>query len=286
MIKIFFCLVIFVFSSAGFYIIISYMIKRISKTSEQITKLQKGIKLSQVIKELSQKSKKQIINIKLLIGLFCFFILFIVTGKVFISLPFAILGFFVPGFTMAYVKKKEIDKFNNQLIDGLIIIANSLRAGASFAQALEILSRDSKPPLSTEITKVTQEVKLGTPMAQALLNMSSRVESKELDFVVTTVNIARETGGSLPELLNRVAETMRERNKLQGKINALTAQGKMSGYIVGSMPFLLMALLYLIAPEIIEPMFTTLIGNVMIGVIVILVAIGGILIKKIVTIDI
>ena len=123
-------------------------------------------------------------------------------------------------------------------------------------------------------------------MIQALLNLKERVKSKELGMFVTAVSIGHETGGNIPELLIAISNTLRERNKIQGKIKALTSQGKMSGYIVGAMPFILIITLYLMDPGLIEPMFNTIIGQLMLVVVLIMITVGAILIRKIVDIDI
>jgi len=211
---------------------------------------------------------------------------FLFTGRFFIGLIFGILGLFLPKVVAKILYNKKIDKFNKQLIEGLSSIANSLRAGSSFQQALEVLIRESSPPISEEFAQVTHEVRLGVPVAEALDNLTKRVDSKELHISVTAINIAREAGGKLAEILNNITSTMRERNKLQGKIKALTAQGRMSGIIVGSLPILLAFVLYFMDPEMMRPMFTTPIGYILIGLVVLMLAIGAFLIKKIITIDI
>jgi tight adherence protein B len=181
---------------------------------------------------------------------------------------------------------KRVKQFNIGLIEVVNMISNSLRAGTSLAQSMDVVVSNSVPPVSDEFSIVVNELRLGVSLEQALNNMSSRLKSKDLDLFVTTVNIARQTGGSLPEILSTIAQTMVERNKVQGKIDALTAQGKMSGYIVSAMPFILMALLALMSPELVEPMFSTGLGLLMLSVTVFLVAIGALLINKIVSIDI
>lgn len=286
MIKIFLILTIFLVSTFGVYWLISFLFAKWGAVQKRLTK-ESLLETLKHLPELSQiSSKKKVILIKLFFGLNGFILFFLFTDKLFLSLPFGLIGFFLPGFLSGLLTKKQINKFNHQLIDGLTVIANSLRAGTSFQQGLEILVRESKPPLSNEFAKVTSEIRLGIPISQALINLTERVKSQDLRLVITTVNIARETGGNLSELLCTIAETMRERNKLQGKIEALTAQGKMSGFIVGAMPFFLLFIFYFMAPEMIEPMFNTTLGNLMLGVVIILVALGGFLIKKIVTIDI
>lgn len=282
MIKIFLILTIFLVSTFGVYWLVLQLFTKLKYT--QVKFDQK--KFNKLTKVLQTSSKKQFLKLKLFSALCGLVLFYFITDKLFLSLPFGLIGFFLPSFLSGLSTRKQIDKFNNQLIDGLTVIANSLRAGTSFQQGLEILVRESKPPLSNEFAKVTSEIRLGIPISQALINLTERVKSKDLRLVITTVNIARETGGNLSELLCTIAETMRERNKLQGKIEALTAQGKMSGFIVGAMPFFLLFIFYFMAPEMIEPMFNTTLGNLMLGVVIILVTLGGFLIKKIVTIDI
>jgi len=224
--------------------------------------------------------------IKLSSGVITGGFVFLFTGKFFIGLIFGILGLFFPKVIARISYNKNIDRFNNQLIDGLSSIANSLRAGSGFQQALEVLVRESSPPMSEEFGQVIHEIRLGVPIAEALDNLVKRVDSRELRISIAAINIARETGGKLAEILNNIASTMRERHKLQGKIKALTAQGRVSGIIVGSLPLFLGFVLYLMDPEMMKPMFTTPIGYVLIGLVVFMLAIGGFIIKKIITIDI
>jgi len=215
-----------------------------------------------------------------------FLISYFLIQKLIICIPLMIAGFFLPGFYVNYRNKQKLSAFNNGLIEVINILINSLRAGNSLFQSLEIVTQNSKPPVSTEFQKMVSEIKLGIPIEQSLINLTSRIKSNDLEMFVTTINIARQTGGSLPEILTTISETIVERNKIQGKISALTAQGKMSGLIVSSMPFILMIILYIMSPELMEPMFNTVLGQVMITCILVLVAAGGFIIYKIVDIDI
>jgi len=272
-------------------ILSSALIKRIGEYKEKLVhKIREERMVSKrelFIRTLLFSPKTQLARlIKFLCAVIIIGLVFLFTGKFFIALIFGILGLFLPKFIAKILYNKKIDKFNNQLIEGLSSIANSLRAGSSFQQALEVLVRESSPPISEEFAQVNHEVRLGVPIAEALNNLTKRVDSRELHISVTAINIAREAGGKLAEILNNIASTMRERNKLQGKIKALTAQGRMSGIIVGSLPILLAFVLYLMDPEMMKPMFTTPIGYILIGLVVLMLAIGGFVIKKIITIDI
>jgi tight adherence protein B len=144
----------------------------------------------------------------------------------------------------------------------------------------------TKPPLADELAEVLKQVQLGTPMHVALVNMTRRVESRDLRIVVTAINLARETGGNLGEILLRLADTMKERKRIQGKIVSLTAQGKASGLVMSAVPFLLLIVLYAMEPQMVGLMFTTLLGNVMLCAVVVMVLLGSVLVKKIVQIDI
>lgn len=196
------------------------------------------------------------------------------------------VSFFIPSLWAKREFGLFMDKFNQQLINGLVLIANSLRAGMSFLQGMEIMVKESGMPLSGCFERVLQEINLGMSPQEALNGLVERIPNKELKIVVAAINITRQTGGNLSEILDNLSFTMRERKKIQGKINALTAQGKMSGWIVGIMPFILMFILNLMAPEMMWPLFHTLPGYVTIFVICFMVGIAALIIKNIVSIDI
>jgi tight adherence protein B len=196
------------------------------------------------------------------------------------------ISFFIPSLWAKREFGLFMDRFNRQLINGLVLIANSLRAGMSFLQGMEIMVKESGMPLSGCFERVLQEINLGMSPQEALNGLVERIPNKELKIAVAAINITRQTGGNLSEILDNLSFTMRERKKIQGKINALTAQGKMSGWIVGMMPFLLMFILNLMSPEMMWPLFHTLPGYITIFVICFMVGIATLIIKKIVSIDI
>lgn len=208
------------------------------------------------------------------------------TKRPFLAFLFALIGFFLPNFLSRYLQSKRLKEFDNQFIDGLTTIANSLRAGLSFPQALETIAREASPPLSEEFSQVNREINLGTDIEEALRELTRRVPSQELRLAIIAINIARETGGNLAEILTQLSHTIRQRNMLQGKINTLTAEGRLSGIVVGLMPILLGLAIHAIEPDLMKPMFHTLPGNIMLGIIVILLLLGAVVIKKIVTINI
>ena len=207
-------------------------------------------------------------------------------GKVIFSILLFIVGFVMVGKYFSKKAKKRLDKFEDQLIEGIGMITNSVKAGLSILQAIEDMVKNTKPPLSAEFGEALRQIKLGTPVNQALMEITKRVPSGDLRIVIMSINIARDTGGNIAEMLSRLAAVMRERKKIQGKIDALTSQGRTSGYIMAGVPFLLMGVLYFLEPEMMSLLFTSLIGNLMLVLALGMVALGMFIINKIVAIDI
>ncbi len=167
----------------------------------------------------------------------------------------AVVGFFLPRFWLNQRKGARLKAFNGQLADTITLIANALRAGSSFLQAIEMVVRETRPPISTEFGRVIREVNLGLPFDQALENMLRRVRSDDLELMVTAISIQHQVGGNLAEILDSIAYTIRERVRIKGEIRTLTAQQRMSGYVVAGLPIGLAAILNLIAPSFMSPMF-------------------------------
>ncbi|MEA2026530.1 MAG: type II secretion system F family protein [Chloroflexota bacterium] len=203
-----------------------------------------------------------------------------------------VLGWWVPRFYVNRRKAKRLQAFNDHLSDTITLVANALRAGASFLQAIELVVRETQPPISTEFNRVIREVNLGLPFEQALANMVRRVRSDDLELMATAISIQHQVGGNLAEILDSIAFTIRERIRIIGEIRTLTAQQRMSGYVVAGLPIFLVIILSLIAPKFMEPMFgdPTVFG-IPVGVIVlamgaIMMAIGFLAIRKIVDIEV
>jgi tight adherence protein B len=167
----------------------------------------------------------------------------------------AIVGFFLPRFWVSRRKSSRLKKFNDQLADTITLIANALRAGASFLQSVEMVVRETPAPMSTEFARVVREVNLGLPFDQALDNMVRRVRSEDLDLMVTAISIQHQVGGNLAEILDSIAFTIRERVRIKGEIRTLTAQQRMSGLIIGLLPIALFAMLSIIAPSFMGALF-------------------------------
>jgi tight adherence protein B len=167
----------------------------------------------------------------------------------------ALVGFFLPRIWLGRRKGGRLNQFNKQLPDTITLIANALRAGSSFLQAIELVVRESRPPVSTEFGRVIREVNLGLPFEQALENMVRRVRSDDLELMATAISIQHTVGGNLAEILDSIAYTIRERVRIKGEIRTLTAQQRLSGYVVGFLPIGLAGFIFIAAPKFFDPMF-------------------------------
>lgn len=216
-----------------------------------------------------------------LLGLFGYFVMNPVIAGL-----FAICGFFAPLFGVRYLKKKRVSQFNVQLVDALQAMANAFKAGLTFPQAVDQIARDAAPPLSQEFGLFVKESKLGVPLDEALVNMGKRVGSEDLDLVVVATNISRQLGGNMAEMFETIGATIRERFRLEGKIDAITSQGKMQGIVVACMPLVLGLVLNYMRPDLMEPMMNHIFGYVLVGIVFVLEVLGMVIIRKVVSIDV
>ena len=186
-----------------------------------------------------------------------------------------LIGFLLPRWWLNRRKNGRLNAFNKQLPDTITLIANALRAGSSFLQAIELVVRESRPPISTEFGRVIREVNLGLSFDVALENMVRRVRSDDLELMATAISIQHTVGGNLAEILDSIAFTIRERVRIKGEIRTLTAQQRMSGYVVGFLPIALAGFLFIAAPGFMEPMFDNRVSVVGLPLGVIILLLGG-----------
>lgn len=166
-----------------------------------------------------------------------------------------VIGFFIPRF---YVKRQQgirLNKFNDQLGDMLNLMVNGLRAGYSTMQAMEAISRELPAPICDEFRRVVQEMQIGIPMEKALDNLLRRIPSDDLDFVITAINVQREVGGNLSEILDTISFTIRERVRIKGEIRVMTASVRTSGAVLSLIPVFLALALWFVSPEYIGSFF-------------------------------
>ena len=185
------------------------------------------------------------------------------------------LGFIAPRFWLNFRKGSRLKAFNKQLPDTVTLIANALRSGSSFLQAIEMVVRESRPPISIEFSRVIREVNLGLSFEVALENMVRRVRSDDLELMATAISIQHTVGGNLAEILDSIAYTIRERVRIKGEIQTLTAQQRLSGYVVGFLPIALAGFLFIAAPGFMQPMFDPRASLLGLPAGVVILAIGG-----------
>jgi tight adherence protein B len=232
-----------------------------------------------------------IVGVPVLFFIFSFFLPAL--GNPLILLVGMLIGFMIPRFWLNRRKGGRLNAFNKQLPDTITLIANALRAGSSFLQAIELVVRESRPPISTEFSRVIREVNLGLPFDQALENMVRRVRSDDLELMATAISIQHQVGGNLAEILDSIAFTIRERVRIKGEIRTLTAQQRLSGYVVGFLPIALAGFLFIAAPGFMEPMFANppSIAGLPMGVVILIFGgfmmfIGFMIIRRIVDIEV
>ncbi|MBF7683650.1 type II secretion system F family protein [Acinetobacter sp. B5B] len=232
------------------------------------------------------------LNLKKILFIY-FTVISIIYIGVFLILPFSIITvisliilMIFPHLAIKNFRKKQILKLESQLPDALMLISGGLKSGASLGTALSQLTNECSSPLKNEISLIIREQKMGLPLSDALMNFQNRLPITSVILMTTSIRIALETGGELAETLTKAAETLRQIQQSEGKINALTAQGKMQAWVVGLMPVGLIAVLHQMEPEAMHQLWVTPAGWIALSGIALFEVLGMIVIKKIVNIDV
>ncbi len=194
--------------------------------------------------------------------------------------------FFFPKAYFKFLARRRARQINESLPDALQQISGSMKAGSTFTSAMQAMVEEQKGPIGQEFSLLLREQRLGARMEEALDNLGERVQTEEMDLVISAALISQEVGGNLAEILGRLSMTIRKKLEMEGKVKALTSQGVMQGKVVTALPFLIIAALMGVEQAAIEPLFTSLLGWCFLFVIIVLQIMGGTMIKKIVTIDI
>lgn len=197
-----------------------------------------------------------------------------------------IFGWILPSIVVKGKIKKRIKLLNEQLGDTITMISNSLKAGYSFFQAVDMVAEEMTGPIAEEFATLKKEINLGLPTEKALENLVLRVSSEDLELVVTALMIQRQVGGNLAEVLDNISSTIRDRVKIKGEMRTVTAQGRMSGWVISLLPLILYVLIYMINPEQMSLLYTRTLGQIMIGIAVVMETIGILFIRKVVRIEI
>lgn len=216
----------------------------------------------------------------------CAGLLYLIFGIIYFGLIGFVIGFKIPRWWMQQIKKDRLNRFNDGLQDMITTIIGSLRAGFSFVQALKAVVDESESPIKEEIELVLKEIQYGRTMEAALQQLKERMPSEDLDLMIQAILIQRQIGGNLALILETIVQTIRDRNKIQRQIRTLTAQGRLSGIIIGALPIVLGTLLYLIQPDYIGTLFHHRIGVIFLLGGSISACIGFILIRKLTTIEV
>jgi tight adherence protein B len=197
-----------------------------------------------------------------------------------------VVGYMLPRQWVSGRRKKRQDHINAQLVDMLGMVSNSLKSGYGLMQSFEFAGRQLPDPLGLEIRRMLREATLGMTAEQALAALGMRMDSRDMDMVLTAINIQRAVGGNLAEILDKVAFTMRERTRIRGEINTLTAQQKMTGVVIGALPIFMFIVFMIINPDYMSLLFTTTAGRIMMLVGAGMEVLGYITINRIMAIEI
>jgi tight adherence protein B len=197
-----------------------------------------------------------------------------------------LVGYMLPSYYIGSKRKTRMNRINASLVDMLGLVSNSLKSGYGLMQSFEFFSRQTDGPLSMEIRRMLREANLGLSAEDALNALGERVDSKDLDMVLTAITIQRAVGGNLSEILDQVAFTMRERERIRGEIATLTSQQRMTGIVIGALPIIMFVLFMVMNPPYMSLLFTTLPGKVMLVTAIFLELLGYFSIKRLMAIEI
>lgn len=211
-------------------------------------------------------------------------------GKMFLAIFLAVVTFFIgwksPRYIVDYFEKRRVKKYQTQMVDALNLLANGLRAGLTMPQSIGMVVDEMPAPVSQEFNLILQQAKIGVPLDEAMENLKKRVNTEDNEMFVTSVNILRETGGNLAETFDTIVFVIRERIRLQLKIETYVSAGKMQAYIIGAMPFLMMLMFGSGDPEYFPMLFGTALGILSLIIICGMVGVGMYVILKIIDIKV
>jgi tight adherence protein B len=198
----------------------------------------------------------------------------------------AALGFTLPVLVLRHLEQKRAQRLDEQLVDGLTTLASAVRAGLNLVQAIELLVQNAADPLRAEFQQLLREYRMGLELGQAMRNAADRIGLQNYRLVFTAIQMHRQRGGDTAESLDRIADSVREIQRLEGKLEALTAQGRAQARFMGVMPLVMLAIFYVIDPQGVKLLFVEPMGRVLLLIAAGLVAIGFVWIRRIMAVDI
>ena len=202
------------------------------------------------------------------------------------ALVMGVIGYFIPGLYVKFRQRQRLKAFNNQLGDTLLLLSNALKAGYSFAQAIDTVSKNASAPISEEFARCVREMNLGGTVEEALGHMVKRIESDDLDLMVTAVAIHRTVGGNLAEILDNIAFTIRERVRIKGQISTLTASARSSGQLITALPIILAVFMYFATPTYFKPMTESIVGWIIIAIAIFMIFLGNLVMSRVTAIEV
>ncbi|MFQ5895098.1 MAG: type II secretion system F family protein [Nitrospinota bacterium] len=258
-------------------------------SSGTLNRLLRRLPTAQTIPRLMEQADMQVPASRFLMwfplcGSGGFVLFFLLTRSLAMGLVGGILGFTLPYFYLKFKRKSRIKLFERQLPDAIKLFSNALRAGHAFPSAMVMVAQEMAPPVGTEFRRAYEEGNLGISSQETLRNMLQRVESLDLQFFVTAVAIQRETGGNLAEILDKLGYVIRERYKLLRQVQVLSTQGRISGYVIGALPFVVAVLIFFLNPGYVSLLWTTTVGKILMALALVLMVIGFFVMRKIINI--
>ena len=224
--------------------------------------------------------------IMVLSAVLSFVVAYILSKKFYMAVLVAVFVMMMEWVYVIIRTQRRETAFRNQLGDCLTMVANAMRAGFSFLQAMDLIAKEMEPPISDEFKHVMRDISLGTSMERALEDMDKRVESPDFSLVITAVLIQQQVGGDLAKILDTISDTIQDRIRMRREVHTLTAQGRISGWVLAALPVGMCILLNIISPGYLDPLFNEKIGQMAIGGAIFLIIIGFIVIQRIVDIEV
>jgi tight adherence protein B len=203
-----------------------------------------------------------------------------------IALGLGFVGFILPMVFLRQAQRRRVAKLDSQLVDALSMLANSLKAGFGLIQSMDLISKELDHPIATEMRRTLSDINVGSTTEESLQALAKRSGSADLDIVITAMLIQQSTGGNLAEILENVGHTMRERIRIRGEIDTLTAQQKLTGIILGLLPLGVAVLFQILSPGYLTPLYTTFLGKMMLTVAFVMEVIGVMIIQRILKIEV
>ncbi len=223
--------------------------------------------------------------LRIALGVIGFLFGFLVLHPIFGAVLF-FAGFFAPALLLKRLRAERVRKVEEQLVSGLELLGNSLKSGLTLPQSIELLVKEFPPPISQEFSLVLSETRLGVEFTDALANMATRLNSTIISILATGVAVTKKCGGDITEIFQNIATTIREQATIEGKLEAVTAQGRFQGFILSLMPFGLIGILWFVDRAHVETLFGYQLGMYAVGLVIIMVGLAQLWINRLLAIDV